>query len=58
MLLTSSLVASDSFNFVMARFHAILHDLLGGASKLASMLDGFKMTVMFCIPTQLNLERS
>jgi hypothetical protein len=57
-LLTSCLVASDSFNFCMACFRAMLRSFLGGASKLASRLDGFSMTGMTGIPARLNFERS
>jgi hypothetical protein len=57
-LLTSVLAASNSFNFFTAHFRTTLHGFLGGASKLASRLDGFSMTGMFGIPARLNLKRS
>jgi hypothetical protein len=49
-VLTSGLVASDSFNFFMAHFCVTLRGFLDSVGKLASRLNG--------IPACLNLEWS
>jgi hypothetical protein len=56
---TSWLVDSVIFNFLVARFHATLRGLIGGAGMLASKLAGFStMRGMLGRPGQLNLDRN